>query len=304
MNIIETRRLAKSYGPIHALAGIDLRVAKGAIFGFLGPNGAGKTTAMRILVGLLRPTSGSAAIFGHDAVSKSTEVRRRIGYLPGDVRLYEWMTGRRFLDFCDAVRGNGAEREIDRLRERFDLNIDRRIRDYSRGMKQKLGLIAALMHQPELLILDEPTTALDPLVQQTLYDELRAAAAQGRTILFSSHTLSEVELLCDHVAIIRRGQIIEDSSIDALRRRAVRRVSLRLHDKDSKTLALPDGAHPHESIDGTINVSWSGSIDRLTSWLASIPLEDVTIGPPDLEDLFAAYYREGSSSDKSQERAT
>lgn len=296
MDVIETHGLAKHYGPIHALAGIDLRVPKGAIFGFLGPNGAGKTTTMRILVGLLRPTAGRATIFGLDIVNQSKEIRRRIGYLPGDVRLYEWMTGRRFLNFCDSARGGGTASEMERLRDRFDLNIERRIRDYSRGMKQKLALIASLMHRPELLILDEPTTALDPLVQQTLYESLRESAVEGRTVLFSSHTLSEVELLCDHVAIIRQGRIIEDSRIEALRSRAVRKVSLRLCDGVSKKLELPEGAHPQSSLDGTIELSWTGPIQRLTSWLASLPLEDVTIGQPDLEDLFAAYYRTGANS--------
>jgi ABC-2 type transport system ATP-binding protein len=249
MDVIETHRLVKRYDDVTALAGIDLRIPAGAIFGFLGPNGAGKTTAMRILVGLLKPTAGRAAVFGRDALRQSTEIRRRIGYLSGDVRFYERMTGAKLLRFCDAIRGNGAAAEIRRLQRRFDLDLDRRIRDYSRGMKQKLGLIQALMHRPELLILDEPTTALDPLVQQTLYDELRSVAAEGRTVLFSSHTLSEVELLCDRVAIIRGGRIIEDSSISELRARAVRRVGLRLRNGGAEALALPAGAHVQASHD-------------------------------------------------------
>ncbi|RIK63496.1 MAG: ABC transporter [Planctomycetota bacterium] len=291
MYVIETRRLAKRYGTIHALGGIDLCVPRGSIFGFLGPNGAGKTTTMRILVGLLRPTAGRADVLGLDAVRRSTEIRRRIGYLPGDVRLYEWMTGRQLLSFCDAARGGGAGNEIHRLRERFDLNLDRRIRDYSRGMKQKLGLIAALAHRPELLVLDEPTTALDPLVQQTLYDELRAAAAEGRTVLFSSHTLSEVELLCDRVAIIRSGLLIEDDTIERLRGRAVRHVTLRLRGGAAAGLRLPDGAATTALHDGEISMSWKGEIGPLIGWLAGLDLADVAIGPPDLEDLFAAYYR-------------
>ncbi len=291
MSVIEARGLAKRYGPIRALAGIDLAVPESAIFGFLGPNGAGKTTAMRILVGLLRPSAGSAVVLGMKLPSRSTEICRQVGYLPGDVKLYPWMTGRRLLAFCDAARGGGSWPEIARLQERFDLDLDRKVRDYSRGMKQKLGLMAALAHRPRLLILDEPTTALDPLVQQTLYDELRAVAAEGRTVLFSSHTLSEVELLCDHVVIIRGGRIIEDSTIEALRSRAVRKVSLRLR-RSAAALTLPEGAHSQSSLDGAVTLSWTGPIDRLVAWLRSIELEDVTIGPPDLEDLFAAYYRE------------
>lgn len=292
MYVIETHRLAKHYGTIIALGGIDLRVSKGAIFGFLGPNGAGKTTTMRILVGLLRPSTGSATVLGKDCVARSTEIRRDIGYLPGDVRLYEWMTGGQFLAFCNDARDGGSQKEIARLQRRFDLNIDRRIRDYSRGMKQKLGLIAALMHRPQLLILDEPTTALDPLVQQTLYDELRAAAAEGRTVLFSSHTLSEVELLCDRVAIIRNGRIIEDDTISRLRQRAVRKVTLRLRSGEASALRVPDGAVPINVYEGTLTMSWTGDVTALLRGLSGLELADLAIGPPDLEDLFAAYYRE------------
>jgi ABC-2 type transport system ATP-binding protein len=222
MYAIQMQGLTKRYGDIQALAGVDLRVPAGSIFGFLGPNGAGKTTAMRILVGLLRASGGQATVLGHDVWRESTAIRREMGYLPGDVRLYEWMTGRRYVTWCDATRGGGGREEIARLARRLDLNLDRRIRNYSRGMKQKLGLIAALSHRPKLLILDEPTTALDPLVQQTLYDELRAVVAEGRTVLFSSHTLSEVEQLCDRVAIIRAGRIIADNSIADLQARAIR----------------------------------------------------------------------------------
>lgn len=294
MFAIEIKGLAKHYDDIRALDGVDLCVPAGGLFGFLGPNGAGKTTTMRILVGLLHATRGEARVLGLDAAKDSTAIRRRIGYLSGDVRLYEWMTGRRFLTWCDAMRGDGAAGEIERLRERFDLNIDRRIRDYSRGMKQKLGLMAALMHRPELLILDEPTTALDPLVQQTLYEELRAAAGEGRTVLFSSHTLSEVEQLCDRVAIIRAGRIIEEGEIAKLRERAVRRVELRITNSEWRKQTAPVEWKPDDTYDGHIKGTWNGPIPRLLAWLASMPVLDVTIGAPDLEDLFAAYYREES----------
>lgn len=299
MFAIETVGLTKSYGDVQALAGVDLRVPAGSIFGFLGPNGAGKTTAMRILVGLLRATGGRAAVLGRDVWRESTAIRREVGYLPGDARLYEWMTGRRFADWCDAMRGGGAAGEIERLARRLDLNLDRRIRNYSRGMKQKLGLIAALAHRPKLLILDEPTSALDPLVQQTLYDELRAAAAEGRTVLFSSHTLSEVELLCDRVAIIRAGRIIEDSAVAKLRDRAVRRVELRIANSEWRKKSPPADWTAGESRDGVVTGSWKGPVPGLLSWLATLPLQDVSIGSPDLEDLFAAYYRaEADTADK------
>ncbi|MBI5763978.1 MAG: ABC transporter ATP-binding protein [Planctomycetes bacterium] len=287
---IEATGLTKQYGEMRALGGVNLRVPTGSIFGFLGPNGAGKTTAMRIFVGLLRATGGDARVLGLDAWHDSRAIRVQVGYLPGDVRLYEWMSGRRLLAFCNRARGGGCEAEIARLTMRFDLDINRVIRNYSRGMKQKLGLIAALMHRPRLLILDEPTTALDPLVQQTLYVELRAAAAEGRTVLFSSHTLAEVESLCDRVAIIRGGRIIEDSTIDALQRRAVRRVELRIANSEWHKRTTPTAWSGIESRDGSVIGTWKGEVRELLSWLAGLPVDDVVIGAPDLEDLFAAYY--------------
>ncbi|MCG8404377.1 MAG: ABC transporter ATP-binding protein [Phycisphaerales bacterium] len=292
MNVIETQSLIKTYGSIQALAGLNLEVPKGSIFGFLGPNGAGKTTTLRILVGLLRSTTGRATVFGKDVWRDSKVICSNVGYLPGDVRFHDWMTGRAYLSFCDQARGNGAMAEIERLQSRFDLHLNRRIRDYSRGMKQKLGLMQALMHRPDLLILDEPGTALDPLVQQTLYEELRAVAADGRTVLFSSHTLSEVEQLCDRVAIIRGGRLIESGTIAALRERAVRRVEFRLKGGDPARLAYPEGFDAHVGGDGVVTATWKGEVDRLLSWLATVKLADVSIGPPSLEDLFAAYYRE------------
>jgi ABC-2 type transport system ATP-binding protein len=291
MNVIEARGLTKSFGPVRALAGVELSVPGGCIFGFLGPNGAGKTTAMRILMGLLRASGGRASVLGLDAWRDSTAIRAQVGYLPGDVHLYDWMTGRRLVDFCNDARGGGHDNEIERLRERLDLDLDRPVRDYSRGMKQKLGLITALMHRPRVLILDEPTTGLDPLVQQTLYDELRATVAKGRTVLFSSHTLSEVEQLCDRVAIIRAGRIIEDSSIDALRQRALRRVELRMANDDLRNARFPPEWAITESHGGRVIGSWRGPVRNLLQWLATLPVQDAVIGSPDLEDLFAAYYR-------------
>ncbi len=303
MNVIETKSLVKRYGRVEALAGLDLRVPKGSIFGFLGPNGAGKTTTLRILMGLLRPTTGAATVLGLDAWRESTRVCAQVGYLPGDVRFPDWMTGGAFLAFCNDARGGGGREAIERLRERLDLNLDRRIRDYSRGMRQKLGVIQAMMHRPPLLVLDEPTLALDPLVQQTLYDELRTVAAEGRTVLFSSHTLSEVERLCDRVAIIRAGRLIEDSTIAILRQRALRRIEFRLRDGADRGLQFPDGLAAVIGQDGAVSATWKGPVDRLLAWLAGVPIADVTIGPPSMEDLFAAYYRDQAYEHGKSERS-
>ncbi|NUN50159.1 MAG: ATP-binding cassette domain-containing protein, partial [Candidatus Brocadiae bacterium] len=180
---------------------------------FLGPNGAGKTTCIRLLLGLLRASSGHATVLGLDAWREGPRLRQQVGYLPGDVRFWDGLTGRATLRFLDRARGGGHWGEVERLAERLDLVLDKRVRNYSRGMKQKLGIIAAMMHRPRLLILDEPTTALDPLVRAGLYDELRAVVAAGRTVLFSSHTLAEVEELCDVVTVMRRGRVVASASM-------------------------------------------------------------------------------------------
>lgn len=295
MDVIETDQLTKCYGAHRALDAVALHVSQGSIFGFLGPNGAGKTTMLRILVGLLRPTAGRARVLGLDAWGDSTAICARVGYLAGDVRFPHHLTGGAFLKFCDAIRGGGSAAEIDRLRARFDLDLRRRIRDYSRGMKQKLGLIQAMMHKPELLILDEPTTALDPLVQQTLYAELRAVVADGRTVLFSSHTLGEVEELCDRVGIIRAGRLIEDSTIETLKARALRHVEFRL--KPGRELngdTPPPGLEALSWRDGTASATWHGDAEPLLTWLVRVGVSDLTIGAPDLEDLFTTYYRENA----------
>ncbi len=290
MDAIEITGLTKRFGRVTALSGVDLSVPTGTIYGFLGPNGAGKTTTLRILVGLLKPTSGSATVLGKDVRKQLQAIKRDIGYLPGDAHFHEWMHGRAFLAFCNDARGSHAGNEIERLRERFKLELDRRIREYSRGMKQKLGLIQAMMHRPPLLILDEPSSGLDPLIQQTLHEELRDAAARGQTVLFSSHTLSEVETLCDHVAIIRDGRIIEDSTIASLRERALRRVAFRLKEDAPRDIHAPADFLLKEERHRSYAGSWRGSTDALLRWLAPLSPADVVIEPPALEDLFAAYY--------------
>lgn len=290
MDAIATHNLTKRYGPHAALQNLNFCVPTGRLFGFLGPNGAGKTTAIRLLLGLLRATAGRAEVLGHDAWREGPKLRAEVGYLPGDVRFYDWMTGRATLAFFDAARGSRAGPELPRLVERLDLDLDKRVRDYSRGMKQKLGLIAALMHRPQLLILDEPTTSLDPLMREVLYEELRQTVAESRTVLFSSHTLAEVEALCDEVAILRDGQLIEQQRMDVLRERAVRHVTVRFRDGAQPCPALPPGLEVREQSGRRLLATWTGSPDRLLSWLAGCAVEDVTIAPPDLDDLFLAYY--------------
>jgi ABC-2 type transport system ATP-binding protein len=207
------------------------------------------------------------------------------------VRFYDNMTGERLLNFMNGARGGGHESEFRRLAEVLSLDLSRRIRVYSRGMKQKLGLIQAFMHRPKVLVLDEPTTALDPLVRQVLFDELRAACADGRTVLFSSHTLSEVEELCDRVAILRRGKLVEEDSIDNLRERAIRHVRAVFEPGRAPRTAPPLALRLAQQVDGAFEGTWTGPTHSLVQWIASGVTRDATIAAPRLEDLFMTYYQ-------------
>ena len=298
MDAVATYDLTKYYGAHAALRDLNLHVPAGRLFGFLGPNGAGKTTALRLLLGLLRATSGRAEVLARDAWRDGPTLRAEVGYLPGDVRFYDWLTGRATLAFLDAARRSRSGDELARLVRRLDLDLDRRVRDYSRGMKQKLGLIAALMHRPKLLILDEPTTSLDPLMREVLYEELRTAAANGRTVLFSSHTLAEVEALCDEVAILRGGRLIEQQRMEVLRGRALRRVEVQFRDGAQPPEPLPDGLQVSKRVADRLWGTWAGPPERLLAWLSRSSVREVTIAPPDLAELFLAYYAAaGAGSD-------
>ncbi len=290
MHAIETRRLSKSYGSRRVLDAVSLDIPAGTCCGLLGPNGAGKTTLIRILLGFLRASDGEARVLGQDCWRDGERLRHDVGYLPGEVRFYERLTGARTLAFFSAVRGGGHAAEIRRLAELFDLDLSRRIRAYSQGMRQKLGLIQALMHRPRLLILDEPTTALDPLVRRTLFAELRQISREGRSVLFSSHTLAEVEELCNEVAILRGGRLVEMSRVDDLRRRAVRHVEITFRDGRAPAAPPPDTLRVISRDDRHLAGTLVGSVDPLLAWLAATAVEDVSISPPHLDDLFMAYY--------------
>lgn len=289
---IDTENLTKNYGDFRALDGVSLKVPTGSIFGFLGPNGAGKSTMIRILMGLLRATDGTARIFDRDVWHDGPAIRREIGYLPGSIRFRDFLTGRAMLDFANDARGGGHRAEMMRLADRLSLDLERRIRTYSSGMKQKLGLILALMHKPQLLILDEPTTALDPLVQQVVFDELRETANEGRTVLFSSHTLAEVEQLCKEVAILRAGEIVEQDHIERLKRRSLRHVTVQFRDgaQPAAMNGIPQELQISQQSDGYLSGSWKGDIAPLLRWMADADIEDARIEEPRLEDLFIHYY--------------
>lgn len=294
---VETRALSKRYNGRPALIDVDLRVPEGSLFGFLGPNGAGKSTAIRIIMGLLRATRGDASVLGHDCWRDGPRLRREVGYLPGDVRHYPSMTGRQTLRFLDRAYGGGHMRRAEAIAERLELELDKRLRAFSTGMRQKLGLTQALMHTPRVLILDEPTAALDPLVRQTVFDLLRTAARDGCTVLFSSHTLSEVDALCDHVAIVRGGRLVEQEKLATLRQRAPLRVEAWFDGMSADTAVrpspamdgVPDGLEIRERRADRIVGFWRGPRAPLLEWLHARRAADFTVRS-DFESLFMSYY--------------
>jgi ABC-2 type transport system ATP-binding protein len=289
--VISTQGLTKHYGAIEALNDLTLDVRPGEIFGFLGPNGAGKSTAIRTLLGFLHPTSGSARVLGLDVVDDSVEIRRLTGYLPGGVALYDSMTGEQVLDYLARLQGRRAHRRaelVERLRMPAS-DLRRRIRDYSRGMRQKIGVIQALQHDPELAILDEPSEGLDPLMQQAFYGILADLRAEGRTIFFSSHILSEVERVCDRVGIIRHGRLMAVHEVRELLARRRRKISIRWRGAAPDPATLPgvdDVTVDGDRLFGTLH----GDISEFVRAIASPSLEDLTIEPASLEEAFLEYY--------------
>lgn len=294
---VETSGLVKRFGSTVALDGIDLRVPTGAVYGFLGPNGAGKTTALRILAGLLNPTSGHATVLGLDSRRSRREVQTRIGFLPGEVHLYGDATGADNLAFLAGVHTRPPRRQTDLL-ERFELPssvLDRKVRTYSRGMQQKLGIVAAFQHDPPLLILDEPTEGLDPLMQAAFADLVEEEARAGKTVLLSSHALSEVERTCERVAMIRRGRIFFEGALAEVRRRALKRLDVVF----GAPVEIEWRRHPGvTAVEGTPRhhvVTFTGGAADLLRAVMDHPVEDLSLGAASLEESFLTYYRNEES---------
>jgi ABC-2 type transport system ATP-binding protein len=290
MDVVMVERLTKNYGRRVGVEGLNLRVAEGTMFGFLGPNGSGKTTAIRVLLGFLRPSTGEARVLGLDCWRDSPRIKAEVGYLPGDLRLYPWLTCRKAMRLFGRVRGRDLTQAGAELSDEFGLDPDVRVRAMSRGMRQKLGLILALAHRPRLLILDEPTASLDPLMQAKLYRRLREFVAEGRTVFLSSHTLGEVERLCGRVVILREGRVVADDTLDSLRTKARRVVTIQWRD----AAAAPATPPPFLSILERQARSWraalTGSTVDLVQWSAGQAIEDLSIEQPDLTALFQAFY--------------
>src|SRR5215475_14179397 len=291
--VIAASGLSKDYGSGRGLFGLDLEVGRGEIFGFLGPNGAGKSTTMRLLLDLIRPTSGSARLLGLDTRRESVEIRQRVGFLPGDLALYPKLTGRAVLDYLAQLRGGVDSKVRDSLAERFGADLDRPIRQLSTGNRQKLGLIQAFMHEPELLILDEPIAGLDPLVQQSFHALLAEVSAEGRTVFLSSHTLSEVERVTHRLAILRRGRLVVVDSLENLRRVAVQRLEIEFERpvgaEEFRTLP---GVREVEANGRTVTIGFEGSADAVVKAAAAHEVQSIRPREDDLEDIFLRYYRE------------
>lgn len=293
--VIATSGLTKDYGSGRGLFDLDLEVRRGEVFGFLGPNGAGKSTTIRLLLDLIMPTSGSARVLGLDIGSDSLAIRRRVGFLPGDLAMYPKLSGRVVLDYLADLRGGVDPRVRDSLAERFDADLDRPVHQLSSGNRQKLGLIQAFMHEPELLILDEPITGLDPLVQRNFHSLLAEVSGQGRTVFLSSHTLSEVERVTHRLAILRGGRLVVVDSLENLRKVAVQRLEIEFGEPvaPDEFRALP-GVTEATAEGRTLTVAFEGSADAVVKAAAAHEVHAVRPREDDLEDIFLRYYTERS----------
>ncbi len=291
MFAIETSQLTKGYGSRRGVDEVSFSVGAGEIFGFLGPNGAGKSTTIRLLLGFLKASAGQATILGQDCWHDTAAIKQDVGYVAGDVRLYPWLTTRRAFQIVGDVRGVDLHSHGLELAERFQLEPDLPVRKMSRGNRQKVALVLALAHRPKLVILDEPTSGLDPLMQDTLADCLRQLAKEGHTVFFSSHTLSEVDSLCDRVAIVKNGRIVADESLATMKARAPRAVSITFaSEADAQAAVVPQFAMSTECVGNQLKLQLTGSAAELAQWSATVPMTDISIGQPNLETLFRSFY--------------
>jgi ABC-2 type transport system ATP-binding protein len=292
---IETFGLSKTYeGTVRALVDLDLRVEPGEVFGYLGPNGAGKSTTIRLLLGLIRPTSGRAELHGLDTSVDGVASRRLVGYLPGDLRLADRLTGEEQLESLARLRGSVDEPFRDELCERLDVVLDRPIRQLSKGNRQKLGLVQAFMHRPQLVVLDEPTAGLDPLLQGEVRSLLRETAADGRTVFLSSHSLDEVQHVADRVGILRTGRLVDVDAVETLRERSLRHVTVTFAEPlDPAALAAIDGVRVTGTEGALVRLSApEAALDGLVKAIARHRVVDLVSQPADLEQIFLELYRE------------
>lgn len=294
---ISIRGLTKRYGRFTAVNNLHLETSEGQVLGFLGLNGAGKTTTIRILLDLLRPDAGSACIFGHDCQSQGLQARSNIGYLPGEMGIYSDLTGRAVLDLLAGLNGHATgQKHRHELQERLELpdsDLRRPLREYSTGMKRKLGLIQAFQADPLLLILDEPTEGLDPLMQESFYALIEDVKRRGRTVFMSSHVLSEVGRVCDRIALLSKGELVLHSTVDECLKLAARRVRVVFDEETAPPTSMPPGCELTGTAARLWNLKVEGPLGPLLSKIGALPVRDIQVAEPRLEDVVLEYYRKG-----------
>ena len=294
-HVIETQGLTVYYGKHRGIKDVNLTVDQGEAFGFLGPNGAGKTTTQRVLLDVIRPTSGRATIFGLDCREQGVELRKRVGYLPGEMALYKDMKASRFFEMYEYLRGaNGNKGDWQTLAKRLDLDVSRKISNFSRGNKQKVGIVSAFMNRPDLLILDEPTGGLDPLVQQTVMEMVREVKADGRTVFFSSHILPEVQAVCDRVGIIREGQLVATQRVEDLIAARMSRLTMMFAELPAAGIFDLDGVTEMERTEQSITLEVRENLPQVLALAAQHQIQNIETHNVSLEEIFLDYYGKGN----------
>lgn len=286
--VIELRKLTKFYGKSRGVLGVDLTVQRGEIFGFLGPNGAGKSTTINMLLDIIRPTSGDILLFGKSNTGNTSHIRRDIAWLAGDMELYGTLTGRQYITLVGRVSGDWSAQRMQDLARLLDANLNRKIHTLSRGNRQKVGLIAALARNTKLLILDEPTSGLDPLIQKQFRDLMQAYRQQGGTVFISSHMLSEVQTLCDRVAFIREGKIVDTGMLAELLSNVPKRVTIKAPSEVVQKIAKARRVKSH---DGHVQFDIKGNPGPILAKLPLDQIDDITVASPELEEIFMTFYR-------------
>ncbi|MGL4623264.1 MAG: ABC transporter ATP-binding protein [Culicoidibacterales bacterium] len=288
--VVQTEKLTKTYGKQRGIIDVDLTIYKGEIFGFIGPNGAGKSTTIRTLLSLIYPTSGSAKVFGLDTIAGHEEILQQVGYLPSEVFYYDHMKVKDLLKYAASFYKKDCSARIAYLAKRLDLDLNRKIADLSLGNKKKVGIVQGLLHEPELIILDEPTSGLDPLMQNTFFELIREEQQRGATVFFSSHILSEVQKLCERVAIIKEGKIIKIETMSDLAQTTYKHVEIELTEASTVELGALDVTNLE--VDGTkVTFLFNGDINALIQVLATHKLKNLQLNEPDLEAIFFHYYQ-------------
>jgi len=291
--IIDITDLSKFYGKARGIEHINLEINKGEIFGFIGPNGAGKSTTIRVLMNMIFPTRGSARIMGMDVIRETKKIKARIGYIPSDANAYPSMGVHEFLDYCIRFyRVKDGEQRISELAKMFELDLNRKIADLSLGNRKKVSIVQSMLHSPELLILDEPTTGLDPLMQSVFFELLRSENKKGMTIFFSSHILGEVQMLCKRVAIIKEGKIIQLEDISDLRKKQLKKVAIEfINHADKENIMIPGGEKVIIGPGNLISFMYSGNINELIGFLSGKNIVNLMIEEPSLDEIFLHYYK-------------